>query len=235
MDIVIPPVAMRVATIENDDPDLYLITGVKLATDFAMLAHKYKLSISGTKSILDFGCGVGRVARAWAPLTSAKIHAVDVVRPFIEWCAENIDNVSFFSGEQLPPLPYSENQFDIVYAVSVFTHLDERYQDAWLSELKRITAPGGLLFCSFRSDKWLQKRARKTFNNLLESGCFENGICFVKTDRHREYFEDFYQGAYHTEHYIYDHWGRYFEILELIEGGKMTIVQDLAVMKNSLD
>jgi SAM-dependent methyltransferase len=44
-----------------------------------------------------------------------------------------------------PPLPYETDQFGFVYAVSVFTHLEQAKQSPWLSELGRITRPGGFI------------------------------------------------------------------------------------------
>lgn len=40
-----------------------------------------------------------------------------------------------------PPLPYRDDQFDIIYCISVFTHFDEEMQDLWLHELTRVLNP----------------------------------------------------------------------------------------------
>jgi len=45
----------------------------------------------------------------------------------------------------MPPLPYAAESFDVIYCLSVFTHLNETMQDAWLAELRRVLQPGGLL------------------------------------------------------------------------------------------
>jgi len=44
-----------------------------------------------------------------------------------------------------PPLPFPDNSFDLIYAVSVFTHLSEEHQRTWLPELRRVLRPGGRL------------------------------------------------------------------------------------------
>ena len=45
----------------------------------------------------------------------------------------------------LPPLPFPDEHFDLVFNHSVFTHLDADYQDLWLEELRRITQPNGIV------------------------------------------------------------------------------------------
>jgi len=44
----------------------------------------------------------------------------------------------------MPPMSYEDNMFDFVYSISIFTHLPEDMQFAWLQELQRITKPGGI-------------------------------------------------------------------------------------------
>ena len=41
------------------------------------------------------------------------------------------------------PLAYADDTFDLVYALSVFTHLTEDLCEAWMDELYRIVKPGG--------------------------------------------------------------------------------------------
>ena len=43
------------------------------------------------------------------------------------------------------PLAMPADHFDFIYAISVFTHLREDYQDAWLEELARVARPDGIV------------------------------------------------------------------------------------------
>ena len=45
--------------------------------------------------------------------------------------------VSVRFNQPLPPLDYPDATFDLIFNHSVFTHIDEQYQDAWLAELLR--------------------------------------------------------------------------------------------------
>ena len=228
---LIPPVEMRVSTIDNTDKDLYALSGMRVAADFAELSKKYGISVADSKNLLDFGCGVGRVIRIWPLLTGAKLFGCDVVEPFVDWCRANITFAKFTLVNEYPPTPYEDNFFDVIYGVSVFTHLDEKHQNLWLSELHRIAKPGCILFFSFRGKDWLTKRQP---NLLQNKSCMqsldEKGIAYIRTDQWREYFQDFYQGAYHTETYIKENWSKYFKIKDIILTGNLAINQDLAIL-----
>jgi SAM-dependent methyltransferase len=95
-------------------------------------------------AMLDFGVGCGRVARHWAGI-DVDVHGCDYNPQLVEWCRRNLPHVTARANGLEPPLPYDDEQFDLVYALSVFTHLTEPQQRAWMAELRRVTRPGGLV------------------------------------------------------------------------------------------
>lgn len=100
------------------------------------------------KSILDFGCGVGRFLFAFeselAP--DQKLQGCDVYEECARWCQKNISFVEVKKTNIEPPLPYQDSEFDLVYAHSVYTHLNLEMQFRWAWEIYRILRPGGVLF-----------------------------------------------------------------------------------------
>lgn len=102
-------------------------------------------------SILDFGCGVGRFIFAFRQELAAhqKLHGCDVYEPCANWCQQNIDFCAVKKTQIDPPLPYENGQFDLVYALSVYTHLRLDMQFRWAWEIHRILRPGGVLFATF--------------------------------------------------------------------------------------
>jgi 2-polyprenyl-3-methyl-5-hydroxy-6-metoxy-1,4-benzoquinol methylase len=106
------------------------------------------------RAILDFGCGCGRVIRYWKQLPAA-IHGTDCHAEAIRWCTRNLPFGHFRVNQADPPLSYSANSFDFIYAISVFTHLDERRQHTWVAELARILKPGGLLLITTHGETCL--------------------------------------------------------------------------------
>ncbi len=96
--------------------------------------------------ILDFGCGCGRLTRFLNHLGDrCEVHATDANRRHVVWCCENLPNVQTLQNDFAPPLPYAEGRFDLIYTVSVLTHLSAAASGRWLGELGRILAPGGVL------------------------------------------------------------------------------------------
>jgi SAM-dependent methyltransferase len=108
-------------------------------------------------AVLDFGCGCGRVMRRWAGISGPSFYGSDYNPKFIEWCRENLPFAQFEVNGLAPPLPFADGQFDLVYALSVFTHLTEPLQHQWITELRRVIKPGGLILFSTRGDAWAWK------------------------------------------------------------------------------
>jgi SAM-dependent methyltransferase len=98
------------------------------------------------RSVLDFGCGCGRLLRHVRGFTQARLHGCDYNPELVGWCASQFPWGSFAVNRLAPPLAYEDGSMDFVYARSVFTHLDAPLQTAWMRELLRVLAPGGVLY-----------------------------------------------------------------------------------------
>ncbi len=109
------------------------------------------LDFSRFADILDFGCGVGRFAFAFEPefRNGQRLWGCDVFEECARWCSDHIDFAKIRHTNLDPPLPYGDEQFDLVYALSVFTHLRLDLQFTWAWELHRLLRPGGIVFPTF--------------------------------------------------------------------------------------
>ena len=97
--------------------------------------------------VLDFGCGAGRVLRHLVNVVGedGDLHGVDIDGPSIDWLQANGEPwIHARQCEETPGLPYPDGHFDLVYALSVFTHIVDHWA-GWLLELRRVLAPGGIL------------------------------------------------------------------------------------------
>lgn len=108
-------------------------------------------------SILDFGCGCGRIIRYLPQYTSAKLYGCDYNPELISWCSKNLTFAEFRQNELAPPLSYSGESFDLIYARSVFTHLDEHLQKLWMAELLRMLKPGGYLYFTMHGEQFFDQ------------------------------------------------------------------------------
>jgi SAM-dependent methyltransferase len=78
----------------------------------------------------------------------------------LEWCAENLPFGRFTVNALESPLDYDAESFDVVYALSVFTHLPMPLQLHWISEMRRILKPGGVLLMSLHGDAMIGRLSR---------------------------------------------------------------------------
>src|SRR4051812_20057873 len=134
----LPPRRLMVRVAMTADADWFLRSG-RAAYD-AIAAY---VPLDDVQSVLDFGCGCGRVTR-WFEGFEGAVAGSDVSRPAIEWCRGNLGFASFEVNGLAPPLAFDDASFDVVYALSVFTHLTEELQLAWRDEVRRVLRPGGL-------------------------------------------------------------------------------------------
>jgi ubiquinone/menaquinone biosynthesis C-methylase UbiE len=98
--------------------------------------------------ILDWGCGVGRIIQHIpSMLPKAICYGADINQQRIKWCRKNINEVLFDCIED-KQLPYPSELFDLVFGISVLTHILGNDQQLWLNELQRITKPGAVIIVS---------------------------------------------------------------------------------------
>jgi SAM-dependent methyltransferase len=108
------------------------------------------LDFASFDDILDFGCGVGRFMFAFEGhlRPGQTIRGCEVHEECARWCRENIDFAETELSSISPPLPYGGREFDLVYALSVYTHLRLDMQFLWAWEIHRVLRPGGVLFAT---------------------------------------------------------------------------------------
>ncbi|MEZ6194538.1 MAG: class I SAM-dependent methyltransferase [Planctomycetota bacterium] len=122
----------------------YLLTAASTYQMVMKILADLGLTLGEVSRVLDFGCGPGRGLRCFIRhVNEAEFFGCDVDRDAIEWCRKEMPFGSYEVNAELPRTVYEDDQFDLVFSVSVFSHLSERSQTAWLEELARIMRPGG--------------------------------------------------------------------------------------------
>jgi SAM-dependent methyltransferase len=105
------------------------------------------MPIEAAGRILDFGCGTARMIRWLHDISdSCEIWGTEIRSSCIAWCKQYLSPPFHFATTTIAPhLPFEDRYFGLIYAGSVFTHLDD-LAEAWLMELRRVLRPGGRLF-----------------------------------------------------------------------------------------
>jgi SAM-dependent methyltransferase len=215
----LPPRRLMVRVAGTADPEWFLRSG--RAAYGAIAAH---VPLAGLESVLDFGCGCGRVTRYWAGFPGA-VHGSDLSRPAVEWCRTHLPFARFEVNGLEPPLAFAGESFDLVYALSVFTHLTEPLQLAWRDELRRVLRPGGLLLVTTHGNAYRPRLAPE------ERARFDQGELVV---RWGDLPGTNLCSAYHPEPYLRAAFAHGFELVALEpEGALGNPTQDLVLFRRS--
>lgn len=209
----IPPARLIARVHGSGDPAGFEQVGRTVALDIYAAVND-RISLEHPLRILDFGCGCARVLRFMGELApESRFHASDIDAQAIAWCAENYreearrGRYTFVCNDDVPPSPLKSDYFDLVYAISVFTHLPEDLQHRWLAELRRVTKPEGLLVLSTQGDALIRGHLGAEENRALD----ERGFYYSKYGS-TEGLPEYYQAAWHTRGYVERVWSRYFHI-----------------------
>jgi SAM-dependent methyltransferase len=131
----LPPPRLR-TTVAGTPDAAWFLQGGRAAAD--AIRHVLPVPVESLGAVLDFGCGCGRVVRWWQDLPG-EVHGTDYNAGLVQWCRPNLPFATFRVNDLEPPLAYDDGAFDLVYALSVLTHLPVDVQERWLDELARVT------------------------------------------------------------------------------------------------
>jgi len=149
---------------------------------------KWTLKPLDGASILDFGCGYGRIARLMYYFTDpSRLVGVDPWDRSIAICREDRLAGEFAQSSYLPTsLPVGDRKFDLIYAFSVFTHLSERATNMCLSVLAKYLQPDGLLVITIRPiEYWHHHAAVEKIDSVQREISLhrEKGFAFLPHNR----------------------------------------------------
>lgn len=232
-DIEYPPPKLRFRVHGSLGRSGFLDIGENVAKDILQLLKKTGYEMYSFNRILDFGCGCARVLRNFRNHPQGcEFYGTDIDSELIAWCKTQPGLGEFDINPHMPPMKYPDNHFDFIYSISVFTHLDEEMQLAWLLELRRITKPGGVLLLSIHGPSSQDHLDPNQKKELSEKGFvyFKGETGMLKLDG----LPDFYHSAYHSARYIQEVWGKYFNVLGHFEKG-INFHQDAIMLKKMQD
>ena len=171
-----------------------------------MLPAGYELE---GRRLLDFGCGAGRTLSHFLDQAdSAEIWGCDIDAESIDWLQRNLcPPLHALRNEAEPALPFADGHFDLVWALSVFTHLVDTWAP-WLLELHRVLADDGILIATTIGPRHSE--------HFAEEGWDEDRIG-MNALRHWASWEAGGPVVLHSTWWLRAHWGRAFEVLEIDE------------------
>lgn len=223
--IPIPPDELRFRVSNSYDHDEFLSVGERCANDLCFAMKGIGRSVAGCKKVLDFGCGSGRTLRWFVGDRPPNFYGSDIDVEAIAWCEKYLHGMSFAVNGPLPPLSFGAETFDFIYAISVFSHLDENHTILWLQELQRIATPNAVLAISIFGSPIYQATGSEV------GKLHDKGLIFSQSGYWTDRFPDWYGDMYYDERGARRLFGRKLNLLNYIAAG-INGHQDLLLLRN---
>jgi SAM-dependent methyltransferase len=225
------PDGPRRARVHGSEREMgFRLEGYSAYVKLQKLLRRHGRGLDDGLRILDWGCGCGRLSRYFSGLQRSTLAGVDIDADNVAWCREHLRFGTFAAIATAPPMPLPEASFDLAIGISIFTHLSETDQIAWLRELHRIAAPGALLLmtthgttAAYRSALSPEALAAWQAAGFLDRGR-DAALDSVLADH------EYYRTVFHTPAYVRSRWSQYFDVVELLPGF-IGNNQDLVVLR----
>jgi len=184
--------------------------------------------------MLDLGCASGHFTIELARRAQAgEIHGVEFVE---DWAADARGRgIQVVATDLAERLPYDDASFDCIYAWSVFSHIDEPAQEAWLLELRRILAPDGTLLVSILGEE--SPAVGEAESRLDRRRLMRDGFAFCSYpvggagyDELVGSDQDDYGLAYVTRAHVRERWSRWLDVAKILPL-ELDSIQDIVVMR----
>ena len=184
--------------------------------------------------ILDFGCGWGRMLRFFVKdVPTQNLYGSDVGAHLVELAANANPWATITVNAPLPPVNFGDESLDLIYLYSVFSHLAEDAQLAWIAEFGRLLRDGGLLIATTWPREYIEwcEEARherpspvhhpgglrafpETEHWLAE---YDAGrFCYAPTGAGANLSADFYGETCVPRGYATERWSDYFDVVDFM-------------------
>jgi ubiquinone/menaquinone biosynthesis C-methylase UbiE len=107
------------------------------------------IDLKSQKKILDAGCGIGLVSREMAEISGGQVHGVDLNPRLVKKAKENYPR-GHFQTAAIEKLPFGDGLFDVAFCHFVLMWVKNPRQA--LTEMMRVTRPGGWIVCAAEPD-----------------------------------------------------------------------------------
>ena len=183
-----------------------------------LLREKFQKSLEEFKSILDWGAGCGRLSRYLLRTRDLgdELICADIDEDNVRWCSENLPGAMSAILPLMPPSSLESEKFDLVIGYSVMTHLSEAAQFAWLDELNRTMAAGGVALLTVHSVMDLMRASADPaiLQHLLNVGLVDSFHDHILDDFVSD--PEYYRATFHTHEYIRSRWSKWFTVKDIV-------------------
>ena len=141
------------------DRQEFLTSGDREAERVMEMCKTYGIELAFGK-ILDFGCGVGRMTRAFSKFFNGCV-GLDVSEKMVDLARKfNADRQHIeFVASTTPTLPFASESFDFVFSVLVLQHLPQKSMIlGYIAEFIRVAKSDGVIVFQLTDELPLRRR-----------------------------------------------------------------------------
>lgn len=120
-----------------------------------MLTSIYHQKSSSNLTLLDMGCGDGRLAPFYQAITNAATYGIELSPEAVKNAQILFPGINYVHGDATQT-PYSENLFDIIVCQEVLEHI--QHQQLLIKEASRILKNGGHLILTTPNKFYFDRR-----------------------------------------------------------------------------
>ncbi|MEM1149141.1 MAG: class I SAM-dependent methyltransferase [Pseudomonadota bacterium] len=218
----------------------FISGGTLIAKTMVPVVQEHARGIEAPQ-VLDFGCGIGRVALPMHHYLKLPTHCSDIDQSAVAWLGTRITDAHCTINTFDPPLPFADESMDVVYSVSIWTHLSKEMERPWLEEVRRVLKPGGTALITTSSYAALKTRKRKgipAWMEVTDEQLDEEGIIYTESKYLESKKENFpgvtssYGMTAHSPLWVRDQWSKVMEVRET----RLAVIagtQDLNILKKT--
>jgi SAM-dependent methyltransferase len=191
------------------------------------VAARHGVDFGSAGDVLDWGVGCGRTERFWQG--DARLVGCDVDADNVEWCRANLPG-RYQTIATEPPTTWPDRSFDVIFGISVISHLRDEARRAWYGELQRLARPGALVMLSLLGDHAIATTSVDAKTLALID---ERGSWFMPTDEAIDKLlggRNIYGTTYQSSKASVTEAERWFDVLELVPAC-VNSHQDLLVLR----
>ena len=194
----------------------YLRAGASAVENIELALAEAGRTFSDIQSLLDFGCGHGRILRLLQQhVPPHRITGCDVDAEAVWFCSAEFGVKPLVSSWDLRKIRLKT--YDLIWSGSVFTHLDEENCEILIGHLGRALRPGGIVIFSAHGQlsldglAWLYEGIYAGEADDIRQEVAERGFSFRHYGAEFGEFPGPYGMTWHSRQYLIDAFDRLFD------------------------
>lgn len=147
----------------------YLSDGWRTLAELLIVLEQVNAPLTRMGRVLEFACGYGRFTRHLAKAMPGRVACSDILPGSVDFVRERFGVDGFYSCQDPDQIAFPE-KYDLVFVLSLLTHLPVGMWVPWLRSMGRAVAPGGILLFTVHSE---------IEGNRVGIDFAEDGTCFI--------------------------------------------------------